>query len=163
VARIKNQCSIIYVASGSETLSAEIAESLRSSLRRSRPQFFLEDELVEQPRRFSWRTSLYWLLITTIGLCCSAGAQGTSGAATFKSKCALCHGPDGTGNTALGKQLQAANLRSKEVQKKPDAELHKSVHDGNGNMPPFQDQLSEDEITQVIKYVRQLGRTVKKQ
>ena len=56
------------------------------------------------------------------------------GAATFKAKCVLCHGADGTGSTVLGKQLQAANLRSKEVQQKSDADLHKAVHDGNGNM-----------------------------
>jgi cytochrome c6 len=118
---------------------------------------------VKQPRTLCSMTSLCWLLITIFGFCCSAGAQGSSGAATFKEKCVLCHGADGTGNTTLGKQLQAANLRSKEVQKKPDPELHKTVHDGNGNMPPFQDQLTEDEITQVIKYVRQeFGKTAKK-
>ena len=91
----------------------------------------------------------------------SAKAQ-AGGAATFKAKCVLCHGADGTGNTTLGKQLQAANLRSKDVQKKSDAELHKVIHDGNGNMPPFGDQLSDDEINQVIKYVRALGKTAKK-
>jgi cytochrome c6 len=86
----------------------------------------------------------------------------TAGGATFKAKCVLCHGADGAGNTTLGKQLQAANLRSKDVQKKTDADLHKAVHDGNGNMPPFADQLSEDEITQVVKYVRSLGKIAKK-
>lgn len=91
----------------------------------------------------------------------SAVAQGSSGAATFKSKCQLCHGADGTGNTTLGKQLQAANLRSKEVQKKSNAELHKAIHDGNGNMPPFVDQLSDTEIDQVIKFVRTLAKTSK--
>ena len=85
-----------------------------------------------------------------------------AGAATFKAKCVLCHGADGTGSTVLGKQLQAANLRSKEVQKKADADLHKAVHDGNGNMPPFADQLSDDEIAQVIKYVRTLAKVAKK-
>jgi len=83
-----------------------------------------------------------------------ARASETSGAATFKSKCVLCHGADGTGTTSLGKQLQAADLHSKDIQKKSDAELHKVVHDGNGNMPPFGEQLSDDEIDQVIKYVR---------
>ena len=90
--------------------------------------------------------------------CQLALGQSGSGAATFKSKCQLCHGPDGTGNTTLGKQLQAANLRSKEVQKKTNAELHKVIHDGNGNMPPFADQLKDAEIDQVIKYVRTLGK-----
>jgi mono/diheme cytochrome c family protein len=80
------------------------------------------------------------------------------GAAIFKSKCVLCHGGDGAGNTPLGKQLQAANLRSKDVQKKTNAELHKVVHDGQTNMPAFADQLSDEQIDQVIKYVRTLGK-----
>jgi cytochrome c6 len=90
-----------------------------------------------------------------------AWAQSGSGAATFKSKCILCHGADGSGNTPLGKQLQAANLRSKDVQKKSNAELHKIVHDGQTNMPPFGDQLSDEQINQVIGYVRSLAKTTK--
>ena len=94
--------------------------------------------------------------------CPFANAEGSPGAATFKSKCQLCHGADGAGNTTLGKQLQAANLRSKEVQKKTNAELHKVIHDGNGNMPPFGEQLNDNEINQVIQFVRSLGKATKK-
>lgn len=93
--------------------------------------------------------------------CPQARGASSPGATTFKSKCELCHGGDGAGNTTLGKQLQAANLRSKEVQKKTNAELHKAIHDGNGNMPPFADQLNDTEIDQVIKYVRTLGKATK--
>src|ERR1700686_2577355 len=99
------------------------------------------------------------LLITISNL---AWAEGSPGAAIFKSKCVLCHGADGTGNTPLGKQLQAANFHSKDVQKKTNAELHKVVHDGQTNMPPFADQLSDEQIDQVIKYVRTLGKHSKK-
>lgn len=88
----------------------------------------------------------------------TAWAQGNPGEAIFKAKCVLCHGADGTGDTPLGKQLQAANLRSKDVQKKSNAELHKVIHDGQANMPPFADQLSDQEIDQVIRYVRSLAR-----
>jgi cytochrome c553 len=88
--------------------------------------------------------------------------KSSPGATIFKSKCVLCHGPDGSGNTPLGKQLQAANLGSKEVQKQSNAELHKAVHDGKANMPAFADQLSDEEITQVVQYVRQFGKTSKK-
>lgn len=91
-----------------------------------------------------------------------AWPEGSPGEAIFKSKCVLCHGPDGTGNTPLGKQLQAANFHSKDVQKKTNAELHKVVHDGQTNMPPFADQLSDEQIDQVIKYVRTLGKHSKK-
>ena len=107
-------------------------------------------------------------LLLLLGVCV-AGAQGNgkaAGAATFKTKCVLCHGADGAGDTPLGKQLQAANLRSKEVQKLSDADLRKVVHDGQANMPPFGEQLTDDEIDQVIQYVRTFAapaKTSKKQ
>lgn len=107
------------------------------------------------------RGTLYFLFAMLLFLRASALAQGSPGATIFKGKCQLCHGADGTGNTTLGKQLQAANLRSKEVQKKTDAELRKAVHDGNGNMPPFADQLNDSQIDQVLKFVRALGKPKK--
>jgi cytochrome c6 len=91
-----------------------------------------------------------------------AWSEESAGETTFKSKCVLCHGADGTGNTPLGKQLQAADLHSPDVQKRTNAELHKVVHDGQTNMPAFADQLSDEEITQVIKYVRTFGKSAKK-
>ena len=91
-----------------------------------------------------------------------AQEKSSPGETVFKTKCVLCHGPDGSGNTPLGKQLQAANLGSKEVQKQTNAELHKIVHDGRANMPSFAEQLSDEEIKQVILYVRQFGKTAKK-
>jgi cytochrome c6 len=109
-------------------------------------------------QRWKWVFSCVVLLFAVSGV---ALAQGDSGEATFKSKCVLCHGADGTGNTPLGKQLQAANLRSKDVQKKTNAELHKIVHDGKTNMPPFADQLSDVQINQVIRYVRSLAKSTK--
>ncbi len=109
--------------------------------------------------------SASWMLLLLLLVVNSALAQesgkASAGASVFKSKCALCHGADGAGNTSLGKQLQAADLRSKDVQKRTNAELTKIVHDGQANMPPFADQLSDAEISHVIQYVRQLGKTKK--
>ena len=113
-------------------------------------------------RRLQLIVAVFVLFSMGIAASTLAYAEGASGEATFKAKCVLCHGADGAGNTTLGKQLQAANLGSKEVQKKTDAEIRKTVHDGNGNMPPFGEQLSDDEITQVIKYVRHFGKVAKK-
>lgn len=105
-------------------------------------------------------------LFLLFAICNSLQAQENSktspGETIFKTKCILCHGPDGSGNTPLGKQLQAANLGSKEVQKLSNAEMHKIVHDGRANMPAFAEQLSDQEINQVIQYVRQFGKTAKK-
>lgn len=99
------------------------------------------------------------MLFSVSNLAWSAESPGET---IFKSKCVLCHGADGTGKTPLGKQLQAADLHSPDVQKRTNAELHKIVHDGQTNMPAFADQLSDEEITQVIKYVRTFGKSGKK-
>lgn len=105
----------------------------------------------------SWLSMVIAGLLLLMGVSLAAAQENgkaSAGATIFKTKCILCHGADGTGNTPLGKQLQAANLRSKEVQKLSDEELHKVVHDGQANMPPFGEQLTDDEIDQVIQYVR---------
>ena len=87
-----------------------------------------------------------------------ASAEGSAaGAGVFKAKCVTCHGPDGSGNTPVGKSLQTADLRSPEVQKKSDAELTQSVSEGKGNMPAFKGNITDDEIQSVLKYVRTLA------
>jgi mono/diheme cytochrome c family protein len=83
-----------------------------------------------------------------------AASADSSGAAVFKAKCVTCHGSDGSSNTAVGKSLNSADLRSAEVQKKSDAELTQSVAEGKGNMPAFKTALSEDELHAAIAYVR---------
>jgi cytochrome c6 len=110
------------------------------------------------------KRSVGWLVLLSFVCTCSLIAQqaaNSPGAKTFRTRCVLCHGADGTGKTPLGKQLQAANLGSKDVQKLSDAELHKVVHDGKANMPGFADQLTDAEINEVIKYVRHFGKTAK--
>ncbi len=88
----------------------------------------------------------------------SDDAKTSPGEAIFKARCILCHGSDGTANTNMGKQLQARDLHGREVQKLSDAEMKQIISQGKGNMPPFDGQLSGDEIAQVVKYVRQFGK-----
>jgi mono/diheme cytochrome c family protein len=115
--------------------------------------------------RFRFVTEVAWWLVLLLGVSGSVLAQEngktSAGAGIFKAKCVLCHGADGTGNTPLGKQLQAANLHSKDVQKLSNEELYKIVHDGQTNMPPFGEQLTDNEIDQVIQYVREFGKPAK--
>ncbi|HXH37988.1 MAG TPA: cytochrome c [Thermoanaerobaculia bacterium] len=76
------------------------------------------------------------------------------GAATYKTKCAACHGPDGSGQTPVGKNLKVKDLSSPEVQKLTDAELTKVLSEGKGKMPAS--KLSADDIKSVIGFVRGL-------
>src|SRR5258708_40074259 len=83
------------------------------------------------------------------------GQDGAAAKATFQTKCAMCHGPDGTGSE-VGKSLNIPDLRSEAVRKVPDAELVKIVSDGKGGMPPFKGSLTEAQIHALVRYVRSL-------
>jgi cytochrome c6 len=106
----------------------------------------------------------FCLVMTAVFIAPNMVAQeGGSGADTFKTKCATCHAADGSGNTPVGKSLKAADLRTPEVQKKTDAELADFVNTGKGNMPPFRNVITDDEIHSVVTYVRTLApKTAKK-
>ena len=89
-------------------------------------------------------------LLLTLAATASAYADG---AAVYK-RCAPCHGPDGSGQTPVGKNLKVRDLRSPEVQKLTDAEMTKVLVEGKGKMPPS--KLSAEDIKLVIGYVRSL-------
>jgi mono/diheme cytochrome c family protein len=74
---------------------------------------------------------------------------------TFRTKCAICHGPDGSGS-AVGKSMNVPDLRSPEIQKLPDAQLAQIISEGKGGMPPFKSSLSEDQIHSLVSYLRSL-------
>jgi cytochrome c6 len=75
--------------------------------------------------------------------------------ATFRTKCAMCHGQDGAGST-VGKSMNVPDLRSPAVQKLPDAQLAQIISEGKGGMPSFKGSLSEDQIHSLVSYVRSL-------
>jgi cytochrome c6 len=84
------------------------------------------------------------------------GGQGSAVArATFQSKCAMCHGPDGAGSQ-VGKSMNVPDLRSPVVQKLPDAQLAQVIADGKGGMPSFKSSLSEEQIHALVAQIRSL-------
>jgi cytochrome c6 len=101
------------------------------------------------------------VLIAEIGLFSASSAQARSAQgsaaakATFQSKCAMCHGPDGAGSE-VGKSMNVPDLRSPVVQKLPDAQLAQVISDGKGGMPPFKSSLSEDQIHALVTHIRSL-------
>src|ERR1035437_9445704 len=80
----------------------------------------------------------------------------STGACTFKAKCAMCHGSDGSASTGMGKSMGLKPLGSPEVQKVSDADMTALVTNGKGKMPAFKGKLSDDEISAVVKYVHTL-------
>ena len=85
-----------------------------------------------------------------------ADSSADPGAASYKSKCAACHGPDGSGDMPMGKALKVRDLRSNEIQKQTDLELTKVIAGGKGKMPPFGKKMTTEEIQSVIAFLRTL-------
>jgi cytochrome c6 len=83
------------------------------------------------------------------------GPDSTASSSTFRTKCAMCHGPDGSGS-AVGKSMNVPDLRSPVVQKLPDAQLALIISDGKGGMPSFKSSLSEDQVHSLVAYIRSL-------
>jgi mono/diheme cytochrome c family protein len=76
----------------------------------------------------------------------------------FKSKCAACHGADGKADTTMGKALKIRDLGSQPVQSQPDAQLTEIVTKGKNKMPPFGEKLSNEQVTELVAYVRGLAK-----
>src|SRR5215470_4225787 len=83
----------------------------------------------------------------------TATAKADTGEATFKAKCAMCHGPDGKGETPTGKSMKVKDFSSEDVQKMSDADLSAAITNGKGKMPPYK-TLSADQVKDLVAYVR---------
>lgn len=87
----------------------------------------------------------------------NATQAGAAMATTFRTKCAMCHGPDGAGSE-VGKSMNVPDLRSQAVQALSDAELAEIISDGKNGMPSFKSSFSADQIQALVKYVRSLAK-----
>ena len=96
------------------------------------------------------------VLASTLFLPSSARAQSAS--ATYKAKCAGCHGADGKASSGAGKALGAHDFGSEEVAKMSDADLIKTVTDGKNKMPAYGKSMKEPEIKDMVAYIRELSK-----
>ena len=95
---------------------------------------------------------MYW---STSVVHADAKAGGAASAA-FRTKCAMCHGPDGAGSE-IGKSMNVPDLRSVAIQKLPDAELAQVITNGKGGMPSFKSSLNAGQIHDIVAYIRTLA------
>jgi mono/diheme cytochrome c family protein len=79
-------------------------------------------------------------------------------ASTFKAKCAMCHGADGTGNSPTGKAMKVRDLSSPDVQSQTDAQLTDIVANGKNKMPAYKGKLTDDQIKGLVAYIRGLAK-----
>ena len=84
----------------------------------------------------------------------SLSARAQDAASLFKSKCAGCHGADGTGS-AMGKKMGAHDFTSADVQGMTDAQLTDIITNGKNKMPKY-GSLPPDQIKGLVAYIRTL-------
>jgi len=85
------------------------------------------------------------------------GQGAETGEAIYKRNCAGCHGPDGSGQTAMGRSFKLQDLRSADVQKMTDAQLADMIAKGKGKMPTYGARLNPGQIQSVVGYLRELA------
>jgi mono/diheme cytochrome c family protein len=85
----------------------------------------------------------------------TALAQGT-GADTYKSKCAMCHGADGMATGPMAKAMNIPPFNSPALVKASDADLIAATKSGKGKMPAYAGKLTDPQIKDVVAYIRTL-------
>jgi mono/diheme cytochrome c family protein len=81
-----------------------------------------------------------------------------------KSKCNVCHGDDGKGDTGKGRELNAPNFADAKFQKETtDKEMAETIENGVKDkagkllMPGFKEKLSPAEVRVLVAFVRSFG------
>jgi mono/diheme cytochrome c family protein len=95
------------------------------------------------------------LILLAASIAAPAFAQ-SAGADTYKAKCAMCHGPDGTASTPTGKAMKVPSFKDPAEIKASDADLIATTKSGKGKMPSYSTKLSDAQIKEVIAYIRTL-------
>ncbi|MBH0196165.1 MAG: cytochrome c [Nitrospira sp.] len=87
------------------------------------------------------------------------GGDSVSGREIYVNTCIRCHGIDGTGVQSVRLVPAPADLSSPAVQNRLDGTLFKRIHEGKPNtaMGAWKHALSDEEIWDVLAYVRTLG------
>ena len=101
------------------------------------------------------RGTMLAILVAGISLLSTPAAA--DDAATFKAKCAMCHGADCKGS-AVGQKMGVHDFTSADVQKMSDADLAEVISKGKNKMPAYAGKLQDADIKGLVAYVRQLGK-----
>ena len=76
--------------------------------------------------------------------------------ANYAKNCEGCHGPNGEGGLVKvdKKQIKVASLKAEHAIKHRDDVLTKIITGGEEEMPAFKDKMSQQEIADMVKFIR---------
>jgi cytochrome c6 len=95
------------------------------------------------------------MILLAASIAAPAFAQ-SAGEATYKAKCQMCHGPDGTAATPVGKMMKVPSFKSPAAKAAPEASYIAITKDGKGKMPSYNGKLTDAQIREVVSYIRTL-------
>ncbi len=104
------------------------------------------------------RGLIFSMTLAALGSGPGLAADLAAGKAVYDKACKSCHGSDGTPNPSVEKALkiQMWDLKSKEVQSRPDADLRRVNIEGEGRMKPVPG-ITGAAVDDLLAYVRSLG------
>ena len=96
----------------------------------------------------------HMMLAATLSL---AGVLGFAqdGAATYKAKCAMCHGPTGTPSAGMAKAMGIKPVSDPSIQALTIDQIAATVKNGKGKMKPVAG-LSDSDVKSVAAYFKTL-------
>lgn len=94
------------------------------------------------------------MILLAAAIAAPAFAQ-SAGADTYKAKCQMCHGPDGTASTPAGKAMKVPSFKDPAA-RGSDTEYTAITRNGKGKMPAYSGKLTDAQIKDVISYIRTL-------
>lgn len=100
------------------------------------------------------RMQTWALALLAVVVAVPAVAQ--SGADLYKSKCAMCHGPDGLANTPVAKSMKVPSFQSPDALKMSEGQLIEVTRNGKGKMPAYNGKLTDAQIKEVVAHIREL-------
>ena len=96
---------------------------------------------------------LFLVIALSVSLALPAFAQ--DGAALFKAKCAMCHGPTGTPSAGMAKAMGIKPTSDPSIQALTVAQIEATVKNGKGKMHPVAG-LTDPQVKAVAEYFKSL-------
>ncbi len=97
----------------------------------------------------------YYIVLAATVLLAGAMSFAQDGAATYKSKCAMCHGPTGTPSAGMAKAMGIKPVSDPMMQALTVSQIAATVKNGKGKMHPVAG-LTDPQVTAVAAYFKTL-------
>src|SRR5687768_2829732 len=95
-----------------------------------------------------------------LALFCATTVVAADAKVNYDKECSKCHGPDGKGQTRMGRQSGAKDYTDPKVQAElDDAKAAQRIKEGlkegaKEKMKPYADKFSDEEIKALVAYMR---------